>query len=314
MDPLVEIRRGAQATSSFWSNWKTVFRPRAKAVPEFYGPNTTLKFDRGEVRSPLVYLVKGTLSDEPDASLIETGLPVSDKRTTQVDELPYWPSYRGASPQQRSIYIDWLLGGRQDVRVPIGYVFIYFYGLERRVIADNADHAAVVAETLRLLQIYSKSRSFVGYATALLWTTIWLGLNAGTITHTALKSAILQTTGWGEEIRRLSLACFFRLKLRLSAKMAYLLTSHDPQAPQSVVMRREAELHKLAFCKRFDASFPNGLELQASKHDRPLQYFSASATLKRIDREESFLASSRIPDVLGVPSQFRPFVQFCPTR
>jgi len=310
MDPLVEIRRGVQASSGFWANWKTVFTPKAKGLPRFYGPNTTLRFDRGQVRSPLVYLVKGSISDAPDASLIETELPVSSKHVSQVDELPYWPSYRGASPQQRSIYIDWLVGGRLDPSVPIGYVFIYFYGLERRVIADHADHAAVAAEMLRLLPIYSRSRSFVGYATGLLWTTIWLGLNAGTVSQTELKSAILQTTGWGEQIRRLSLACFCRLKLRLSAKMAYLLTTHDPQAPQSVVVRREPELHKLAFCKRFDASFPNGFELKASKQDRPLQYFSASATLGRIDREDSSLAGSRIPDVLGVPSQFGPFVEF----
>jgi uncharacterized tellurite resistance protein B-like protein len=308
MDPLVEIRRGVQAASNMWSNWKSVFLPKPAAVPKFYGPHTALKFERGEVESPLIYLVQGTLADAPDASLIEAGLPVSIKRPNQVKDLPYWPSYRGASPQQRAVYIDWLVGGRQDPSVPIGYVFIYFYGLERRVIAENADHAAIVAELLRLLPIYSKSRSFVGRATDLLWAAIWLGLNAGTVSQAELKSALLQTTDWSEEIRRLSLACCYLAKLPLSAKIAYRLTSYDRQAPQSVVVKREPDLHQLAFCKRFDASFLSGLELQVSKRTWPFQYCAASATLRRMGRDAGFRWP--IPDVAGAPAQFRRLVEF----
>ena len=177
---------------------KSVFKPPTQPVPKFYGPNSTLKFDRGPARAPLVYLLKGKAFEAPDASLIETELPVSRHPPGQVADLPYWPSYRGASPQQRSIYIDWLVGGRKDSQVPIGYVFIYFYGLERRVIVDNADHSAILAETVRLLQIYSRSHSFVRYATRFLWTTIGLGLKAGTITGPDLKSAILQTNDWSD--------------------------------------------------------------------------------------------------------------------
>jgi uncharacterized tellurite resistance protein B-like protein len=310
MDPLVEIRCGVPAPSGLWANLKSVFKPHAQPVPKFYGPNSTLKFDRGLVPAPLVYVLKGTARDAPDASLIETELPVSRHLTGPVAELPNWPSYRGASPQQRSIYIDWLIGGRNDRNVPIGYVFIYFYGLERRVIADNADHAAVAAETVRLLQIYSRSHSFLRYATRLLWTTIWLGLKAGTIAGSELKSAILQTSDWSDDIRGLSLACFAHLNFRLSAKMAYLLTSHDPQAPQSVVVNREPALHRTAFCKRFDAAYPNGFELKVSRRARRLEYFAASATLPRLERERGALAGVTTPDVLGVPSQFRPLIDF----
>jgi uncharacterized tellurite resistance protein B-like protein len=310
MEPLVEISPGTQAPSGFWAQLKRVFAPQAKSVPKFYGPNSTLKFDRGRVEAPLVYLVKGSVAGSPDASLIETDLPVSRKPGSEVHDLPYWPSYRGASPQQRSKYIDWLVGGRKDPVIPIGYVFIYFYGLERRVILDHADHPAVIAETIRLLQCYSHSHSFLRYATRLLWTAMWLGLQAGTVSASELKSAIQATKDWSDETRGLSLACFAHLNFRLSANMAYLLTSHDPQAPQSVVVSREPALHKTAFCQRFDTRFPGGLALQVSKRERRLQYFPASATLPRLEGDRSALAGMKIRDVLGVPSQFRPLIEF----
>jgi len=309
MEPLVEIRCGVPAPSGVWATLKSVFKPPTQPVPKFYGPNSTLKFDRGPARAPLVYLLKGKAFEAPDASLIETELPVSRHPPGQVADLPNWPNYRGASPQQRSIYIDWLVGGRKDPQVPIGYVFIYFYGLERRVIVDNADHSAILAETVRLLQIYYRSHSFVRYATRFLWTTIWLGLKAGTITGPDLKSAILQTNDWSDEIRGLSLACFALLNFRVSAQMAYLLTSHDPQAPQSVIVNREPALHRAAFCKRFDAAYPDGFALKVSKRVRRLEYFPASATLPRIERQRGALAGVTTLDVLGVPSQFRPLIQ-----
>jgi hypothetical protein len=44
--------------------------------------------------------------------------------------LPHSPGCRGA-------YLDWLASDRSDASCPVGYVFIYFYGLERRVLADG---------------------------------------------------------------------------------------------------------------------------------------------------------------------------------
>ena len=85
--------------------------------------------------------------------------------------MPYWPSYAGIGPRQRLAYLEWLAGGRSDPRAYIGYVFLFFYGLERRLFVDGADAAEtsdIVDEVLRLRRIYASNNSFAGYSQGLL--------------------------------------------------------------------------------------------------------------------------------------------------
>ncbi|WP_414850225.1 TerB N-terminal domain-containing protein, partial [Kosakonia quasisacchari] len=58
---------------------------------------------------------------------------------------------------------------------PIGYVFIYLYGLERKALVDSADQNFPDAEFRnlfnevgRLRSVFSENRSFRGYSTQLL--------------------------------------------------------------------------------------------------------------------------------------------------
>src|SRR5439155_27360442 len=73
----------------------------------------------------------------PDASTIVTSLPVG--HADLATPLSYWPSYSTLTSDQRARYLDWMAGGRRDSNVDIGYAFIFFYGLERRVLVDNQD-------------------------------------------------------------------------------------------------------------------------------------------------------------------------------
>jgi tellurite resistance protein len=80
--------------------------------------------------------------------------------------MPYWPSYSEISPAARRAFLDWLGGGRRDPAYGIGYVFIFFYGLEHRVFVEGGDDGAmVVSEIMRLLGIYGTNASFRAYAT-----------------------------------------------------------------------------------------------------------------------------------------------------
>ena len=82
--------------------------------------------------------------------------------------MPYWPSYSRIQPRCRLAYLKWLASGRSDPSVGIGYVFLFFYGLERRLFVTGANAAgeidAIAAEVERLLRIYGANRSFAGYA------------------------------------------------------------------------------------------------------------------------------------------------------
>ena len=47
--------------------------------------------------------------------------------------MDYWPSYSHLAPESRAAYLDWLAAGRPG-GAHIGYVFLFFYGIERRVL------------------------------------------------------------------------------------------------------------------------------------------------------------------------------------
>lgn len=91
--------------------------------------------------------------------------------------LTYWPSYSRLSPSARAAYLEWLADGRKDPGTPIGYVFLYYYGLERRLLYDlgggnkassQYEVELIKDEVRRLLDIYGKNNSFNRYASRLL--------------------------------------------------------------------------------------------------------------------------------------------------
>lgn len=126
----------------------------------------------------MVYVGRGLGSPKanPDPSLIDPSLRVDSRRPDREGKsLGYWPSYAKLSPGARAAYLEWLSSGRSNPRTPIGYVFVYFYGLERRALVDIAadksltgEVASIRAEVQRLLGIYGNNGSFGGYASQFL--------------------------------------------------------------------------------------------------------------------------------------------------
>lgn len=115
-------------------------------------------------------------SNKPnDPSLLDPQLPVADS-AHNAGELGYWPSYARIGKEARRKYLDWLASGRVDPSIDIGYVFLFFYGLERRVLIDvpkcddaRSELSSIATEVERLLSIYGvTSRSFQQYADGLL--------------------------------------------------------------------------------------------------------------------------------------------------
>ena len=108
--------------------------------------------------------------------LIDPNLPVNPRAPDYAGaKMGYWPSYSRIPPECRAAYLHWLVDGRRAPGAYIGYVFLYFYGLERRLLIDSqrssaarAEHPALVREVERLLRIYRANGSFSGYAGNLL--------------------------------------------------------------------------------------------------------------------------------------------------
>lgn len=114
-----------------------------------------------------------------EPALIDPRLPVDAVHPDRAGAgMSYWPSYSQIPPGSRAAYLEWLAAGRTNREVPIGYVFLFFYGLERRLFADAQQSQAartegeqILREVERLLGLYGDQRSFRAYAGALLDAT-----------------------------------------------------------------------------------------------------------------------------------------------
>lgn len=126
----------------------------------------------------LLYVGSGLAAVSPsrgaEPALIDPTLAVDMRRPDLTGaSLNYWPAYDRLSPSARGGYLNWLWTGRSGPTAPIGYVFLYFYGLERRALhdttvdgADPGELGLLVAQVDRLLSIYGTNPSFHSYATS----------------------------------------------------------------------------------------------------------------------------------------------------
>jgi len=277
---------------------------------EFFGPGTRLTLEgRGAADSPLVYATGVRYEDTFDASLIDGTLPLAARGTVPALGLPYWPSYYECSPEQRARYVDWLLGGRCDPSIELGYVFIYFYGLERRVILDHADHIPIAQEVIRLCDIYSHSNSFRNYSSAFLWLTILLAGQSQTVPETLLLNAMEATGRWSEKVLSICLAFYCNRGGPLSEELALRIAQQDPRSRSSVVVKRHGEKFRELFHKRYCAKFGDGMILRSSKRPAKISYRPASGTLLRASGYDSDLALGTMPNVLAISSLFKPLLE-----
>jgi hypothetical protein len=83
-----------------------------------------------------------------------------------------WLGYHEFTPAARATYLEWLANGRSNRDIAIGYVFLYFFGLERRVFGKTessrdprAETQVIRQEVRRLLGCYSSHASFRRHAT-----------------------------------------------------------------------------------------------------------------------------------------------------
>lgn len=115
--------------------------------------------------------IKGQNIIDNEPSMIDTSLLISDVITEQDNTTDYYPSYKKLSPAQRYIYLKWL----EDISKPIniGYVFLFYYGLERHLFLGDFDNAYKMIEILRR---HHDNNSFQQYSSdALLMSIVYHG-------------------------------------------------------------------------------------------------------------------------------------------
>lgn len=272
--------------------------PRGDTGPRFVGHGDRVDIAGRVLVSPMVYVSADPRTE--DASTIVTVASV--RRSSLATPLPYWPSYAGASPDQRARYLDWLMKERDDRAIEIGYPFLFFYGLERRVLVDRRDHDAIRLEIKRLLGIYGENRSFHGYASRLLSFMVIASLaEAG---EAEIRSELAPLAGRDPSALAGLLAWFHLRDRPLPAEYAASAVRTMERAKGGVVVQRAAQELAELFAIRYRESFKDGLLLQAAKRGEMIAYHPASATLAMAMRG----LGATIPHVLGRPAQFNPVV------
>lgn len=162
---------------------------RIPAAPKGFGAGTWIPAGQSatvngvSIPGGLIYV--GTSLPTPfganEPSLIDPSKSIANAGDYTERQFGYWPSYSEIPPAARRAYLEWLADGRRDPGADIGYVFLFFYGLERRAIIDaskeesaKSEWPVIAAELRRLLGIYGeKSHSFRRYASDLLdWVSL----------------------------------------------------------------------------------------------------------------------------------------------
>ena len=260
-------------------------RPLESAVPARWLKKGQ-QFSIGKFTIPggLIYT---TLCVDPrealyEPSLINALLKLSPEDVDSSSSLmTYWPDYKSISAQARRGYVQWLAGGRCDPSADVGYVFLFFYGLERRALVDAgedqdaiADLADIVEEVERLLSIYGSNTSLRGYAESFL----------DYLTHSQISETHYLKPPPVTSAARSSMPMGLRAGLGqmavnqypVNAQWAMAWALSDPDITKRTPVTRCPGMLTNLFIDEFERIYPDGILLSHNKTKLKHGYRSAS--------------------------------------
>jgi hypothetical protein len=241
-----------------------------------------------------------------EPALIDPSLPVSPPTVLegnadffQDETLTQWPNYQALSPACRGLLLDWLASDRNFPTLPIGYVFIYFFGIERRVLASRGneqlsgqEYAILFKELCRLRRVYGHERSFKRYCSKLL--DVMLLIQPEQL-KAALNVAILPPCALSFQ---LNLAKTVKAGEPIDAKLALRwLEQTEHYQFKTPAVRCNAMFSRL-FLQQYPVHFPNGFKVKANTTTLILSYSPASAGNPLIMRRFDDLPD---PSILSAP-------------
>jgi tellurite resistance protein len=239
----------------------------------------------------LLYLGRGLAAPSRaiEPALVDPGLKVNHRRPDFAGAtMDYWPSYDRITPEARAAYLAWLAGGRSAPDAYIGYVFLFFYGLERRALVDIPANPAlsrelppIRAEVQRLLTIYGGNGSFRGYAIGFLGALDLMAAEQGATD--AVLPALTREDKWRPPPSLLAqLGAFGAAGRLLPADWAVAWAWYHPDVTLRAPAYRCVDEFVSLFKGRYVARYGDGLRLRPSKATLDLNYFAASAGIRSV--------------------------------
>jgi uncharacterized tellurite resistance protein B-like protein len=219
-----------------------------------------------------------------EPALIDPTLPVNTRSLDpRGDQMQYWPSYSAIRPASRATYLAWLASGRCDPAIGIGYVFLFFYGLERRVFLEaHRDPALqdelprIADEVERLLGIYQSGGSFGGYARSFL--DVLRVLRPGS-PHYVLTPPLSATPGYEVPLGvRLALGQLVLEGKPIPADWALAWYRSAPETRLRTPAQRCVDEFATLFRTRYHERFGAGIVVKPNRQALKASYRPASAS------------------------------------
>jgi peptidoglycan hydrolase-like protein with peptidoglycan-binding domain/uncharacterized tellurite resistance protein B-like protein len=229
------------------------------------------------------FLYVGTELDRQDGRgadncLVNPALPTADPGPS-IPPMPYYPSYSEVSAEARGYYLRWLERGRKDDGAVVGYVFLYLYGLERRLVLDRSleDHEELVAEVSRLLGQYGSNYSVSRYASQLLDATALLKAKGKFYDQSAPE----KREGYEVPLTvRLSIGQLLSEGKNIPWQWMFAWVLNDAETSIRTAGKRAAlELNEL-FRIRFTRAYPEGFKIAVPKARLNWVYRAASGSFQ----------------------------------
>ena len=281
-------------------------RPTVTEAPStgpaaWIGPGQSVTLHAITIPDGMIYVgsSRGPGDRARDPSLIDPQLPIDLRSADFVGaNLRYYPAYRDIPPTSRAAYLVWLATGRKRPDIGIGYVFIYFYGLERRVLIDcrkNAMHKrdlpAIRAEIERLLALYGPaSGSFRQYAASLLGL---IQLQSDPNPTSDLHPPLFGGDRWRvPPVLKLAIAQFADKGEAVPAEWAMAWIQHRSEIVSKAAALRCPDEYARLFAIRYREQFGDGLIPARGWQPLRLDYRPASSALQQISVPASGLTDA----------------------
>jgi peptidoglycan hydrolase-like protein with peptidoglycan-binding domain/tellurite resistance protein len=188
--------------------------------------------------------------------------------------LPYWPSYSSITARSRATYLDWLATGRSDPRYNVGYMFLYFYGLERRFFVDapsQTEKQEILAEVIRLKNAYPDNYSVRNYLNR------FVDAAKVSLSEATASEPIFQNDDYDLPLSlRASLGTRIVRDEPLNADWLLSWFMCHPERHLRTPATRCWEEFKTLFQIKFDLAYPNGMKVRKPKRVLKSSYRAAS--------------------------------------
>ncbi len=234
-----------------------------------------------------------------EPALIDPVLPINHRHPDMSGScLTYWPSYAGITPEGRAAFLGWLASNRRNPGTPIGYVFIYFYGLERRVLVDieanpslAGELPSIRTELVELLTAYGEqSGSFRMYASQFIAVIDFLLTKHD---GRAPAAPALTTDKWPVPLTLRSQIGFFAASgTPIPAAWALAWAWYHPEIYLRTPAKRCPEEFRQLFDIRYRQEHPNGISVRPGTSTLQISYHAASSAIGSV-----ILRMEGVPDV-----------------